>query len=721
MGAFSRGSNMETRSVELNICQTCNWACPSCNRFCDVFHDTAVDTVMTVAEVDGILDEINNNNELQVGTFTIIGGEPTLHPDCEAICRLVCKKMASTSKRIAIATNNSRPDVVSRLRAIPGLNIRIDDVRGASSKSDKHWNCYDLSNAHNGNGFDFRKCGWYRFGIGIHKHHGKVRWFHCCHAQFVARLLDIEDDVAAFSLHDLLTNDRSTQYNSVICRHCVIEPQNRPKSRDFRVVSREFAPGYARILQEAKALSRWHIGDFRLGGAYAVCYTGNMRRHDALMLELERVGLTAEVVWSFPTPYKKFLLSKIPHIAELDTHPGSWGATLCHYEAIKLAYVRGQDNVLIVEDDCRFLKDVDAVNRGLMAAPPDWDILMLDHWGHPKPGDNPYPVVAGWMRVGEANSTACYVLRRKAMERLIDMYESPVSGKYPNPMMRNSDTWLSHKYLGRDVVIQVAVPNLAVQQYCGDTSNWGGMSGMCYAKLGVDRSLYAGGAKENCASQTGAFASLRSAVEGASKVYLWSNASPHSSLEEYAKALDAVTFDAGAVHIMINSCMPLRANAHRFDGLTCYSVNRQLGSLASYHGSSEFNRFRSRFAGSFIVTDAGMLFDCTSVPSCGMSAYLKRLPRTAGVCKAERAPESPVFSFYGRGLIPEGFRMGRFGPTTGFMAYLLAKAVGGVDKVVLCNFSIRDSGYSRMQSVHGDGVDDECSTYASDGCSRLTV
>lgn len=482
---------METRSVELNICQTCNWDCPSCNRFCDIFHDTAVDTVMTVAEVSGILDEINNNNELRVGTFTIIGGEPTLHPDCEAICRLVCERMAGTSRRIVIATNNSRPGVVSRLRAIPGLNIRIDDVRGSSAKRDKHWNCYDLSNSHNGSGFDFRKCGWYKYGIGIYKHRGKVRWFHCCHAQFVARLLDVEDDVAAFSLHDLLANDRSAKYNGVICRHCVLEPQNRPTSHDFSTVSSEFAPGYARILQEAKALSRWHIGGFRLGGVYAVCYTGNTRRHAALMGELARVGIgDVQVMWGFPSPYRSFLLSNIPHVPLFDAKPGTWGATLAQYEAVKVAYERGQDRVLIVEDDARFIIDTASLGRRLQEAPPDWDILMLDHFSESYAASGP---CNGWAAVSVANSSACYVLRRKAMERLITMYESAVSGRYASPVMRASDTFLNQAYLGRDIKIYCAVPNLAVQQSCGDASNCGNFAAAQYRRAGLDLTKYSVG------------------------------------------------------------------------------------------------------------------------------------------------------------------------------------------------------------------------------------
>lgn len=235
------------------------------------------------------------------------------------------------------------------------------------------------------------------------------------------------------------------------------------------------------------------VSGFGFGGVYAVCYTGNPRRHAALLAELQRVGLDAEIVWGFPSPYRDLILAHIPHEGVLAARPGAWGATLCQYAAIKTAYERGQDSVLIMEDDCRFLQDVSAVARGLLSAPSDWGILMLDYFAEvPAGGDHSEPV-NGWLRVSQARSTACYALRRKAMERLIDMYESPVSGKYPNPVMRSSDHWLSSGYMGDSALIYASVPRLAVQQDCGDVSNWGDTVRRLYQGAGVDRSLYAPG------------------------------------------------------------------------------------------------------------------------------------------------------------------------------------------------------------------------------------
>lgn len=250
-----------------------------------------------------------------------------------------------------------------------------------------------------------------------------------------------------------------------------------------------FSRSYAAGSGASAVASCLGVGGLGFGGVYAVCFTGNAQRHDALMDELARVGIGGvQVVWGFPSPYRGFLLSHIPHVPLLDSRPGTWGATIAQYEAVKVAYERGQDRILVVEDDARFLVDAAAVTRMLRDAPPDWDVLMLDHFSESYVAPVP---ASGWAEVNSANSSACYVLRRKAMERLIDMYEGPVSGKYARPVMRASDTFLSRAYLGRDVKIYCAVPNLAIQQDCGDASTCGHFPMMQYARAGLDISAYA--------------------------------------------------------------------------------------------------------------------------------------------------------------------------------------------------------------------------------------
>lgn len=226
-----------------------------------------------------------------------------------------------------------------------------------------------------------------------------------------------------------------------------------------------------------------------IAAIFAVCFTGNMARHERLVGELERVWhRDPYVIWGFPTPYEKFVLSRIPHIKDLDSHPGSWGVTLSHYRAVKIAFETGLNNVLVVEDDCRFMNDVSAVHDTLMRAPKDYDFLMLDSFyvrGEEGTG------IRGWNKCRYCNSTACYLVNRRAMRVLIDMYESPVSGKYSHPMMRNSDHWTDERIIGKGFNIYCASPNLAVQCVCPGVSNYGDSVFRGYRMRGINLDSYA--------------------------------------------------------------------------------------------------------------------------------------------------------------------------------------------------------------------------------------
>ena len=194
----------------------------------------------------------------------------------------------------------------------------------------------------------------------------------------------------------------------------------------------------------------------------SICFTGYRDRYFRMMDEMDRMGLTqwAHMVWTFPTPYDAWERSRLPHTAVLDNREGMWSTCKGHYRALKTAYELGHQAVLILEDDCRFLKDADAVRDALAKAPANWDILMLDH-GYLNDAGLPQ---GPWVPCRSITmSSACYMVSRKAMERLIRMYESAVKGNYRHPLLRAPDAWINRQYLGDDVHLYGAVPNLAIQ------------------------------------------------------------------------------------------------------------------------------------------------------------------------------------------------------------------------------------------------------------------
>ena len=228
--------------------------------------------------------------------------------------------------------------------------------------------------------------------------------------------------------------------------------------------------------------------DWAVDGVFAVCFTGNKARADRLFSELDRVGLNDPyVIWGFPTPYDKFLLRHMPHVRALDEHPGSWGVTRSHYRAIKTAYHLGCNRALFCEDDCRFLADVGLVEEAMRRTPPDYDFLMLDSFYRQGESRTEFE---GWSRCTKTDSSGCYICNRRAMEVLIDMYESPISGKYRSPMMRASDNWTNNRIIGPSYNIYFADPNLAVQCKCPGKSNYGDVVFEGYRRQGTDLSNY---------------------------------------------------------------------------------------------------------------------------------------------------------------------------------------------------------------------------------------
>lgn len=221
---------------------------------------------------------------------------------------------------------------------------------------------------------------------------------------------------------------------------------------------------------------------------YVITCTSNARRYSWLRIELQRAGIReATVMWDFPTPMKKVVMDNISHSENLDLHPGTVGCWGMHYRAIKTAHELGQDNVLFVEDDCRFRRNIADVYRGLEQAPGDWGVLMLDNF-NPKPFSAYSRPENGWLRLRAAWSTACYMVRRKALTRLAALYDDAFSPNSKVPA-QNTDHYLCPAHLGGDIPIYGAVPNLAIQQDCDTTSEWG-VKHPYYVKAGIDTSLF---------------------------------------------------------------------------------------------------------------------------------------------------------------------------------------------------------------------------------------
>lgn len=94
---------------------------------------------------------------------------------------------------------------------------------------------------------------------------------------------------------------------------------------------------------------------------YCIQYIFNKDRTEKLNTELFRVDILQsgiyKVIEQFPSPLYDILFKHFNDISNGEDPKRYFNSFIGHYSAIKKAYLNNCNNVLILEDDCRFLKD----------------------------------------------------------------------------------------------------------------------------------------------------------------------------------------------------------------------------------------------------------------------------------------------------------------------------------------------------------------------------
>lgn len=213
-----------------------------------------------------------------------------------------------------------------------------------------------------------------------------------------------------------------------------------------------------------------------------VCCTKYQDRQEAVKKELERIGLLdrAEFFWDFPSPFTT-CLQKSVRCSEYLTRRNAFNIFLNHYRVIKETFLRGFKNVLIIEDDIRFLKDGMKLAGAVKSIPPDFDLALFDR-------SKPYDIsidefrtmggcdkqpkeTVGWFEFCRLTCAGCYALSRKGMQRLIGCFEKPVESNDGRMVLRHNDYYFSKRDLGDDVKLYFSFPNIAVQSILGSGSH----------------------------------------------------------------------------------------------------------------------------------------------------------------------------------------------------------------------------------------------------------
>lgn len=167
---------------------------------------------------------------------------------------------------------------------------------------------------------------------------------------------------------------------------------------------------------------------------YCIHYIPYKDRWEYIQNELKRVGIlnNNKFHWKFTydSPFQEDIINyhdhankSKPYIALVAYH---------HYCCIKEAYELGYNNILIMENDIEFLKDITKLNRYINNIP-NYDICCFD-WLfnninliklHKIPNNDRFLEFSGSSQLFTA---ACYALSRRGMKYIIDNEEQKMWG-----------------------------------------------------------------------------------------------------------------------------------------------------------------------------------------------------------------------------------------------------------------------------------------------------
>ena len=139
-------------------------------------------------------------------------------------------------------------------------------------------------------------------------------------------------------------------------------------------------------------------------------------RRAELEAEFARLGIPEDKIMRFPASS----YSGCPNT----------GCLVSHANVIHLAYEMGYQNVLVLEDDFRFIEDAAKVNadiRAFFEMKLDWDVLMLTTCSAVV-----IPEYVGYLasRISSSTNGAGYLVNRSIMMELTDLFDANVENLF---------------------------------------------------------------------------------------------------------------------------------------------------------------------------------------------------------------------------------------------------------------------------------------------------
>lgn len=169
-------------------------------------------------------------------------------------------------------------------------------------------------------------------------------------------------------------------------------------------------------------------------------FSGFKERKELMEFELKRVGILDSGIFewhiTFCGPYEERFCDMIKEFNygnEVNINPTRISCMLGHLHTIKQAYYEGCQRILIIEDDERFLKDLDELQKKLdnMPSKDEYDLILLDkfiynyNYYNALLRDKKNYINDDWVKYrATICSAGCYSVNRNAMQVLISLYDS---------------------------------------------------------------------------------------------------------------------------------------------------------------------------------------------------------------------------------------------------------------------------------------------------------
>lgn len=199
----------EWGKAELHITYRCNLQCVNCNRMSNLRNEHTPDmTVDDVKEFFRQCRELNYNP-----LVLIIGGEPTLHPDFDEICRLA-REFRGPGKEVQVWTNGRDRQLVDRIRAKYQMSVPEETFKD-KSRIDFPWDDYYISPADFG--IQRKKCwqhGSEICGISV----DSLGYMPCAVGGMIDSVLKL--GLRTKNLADLFDNNKNAEITEKMCQHC---------------------------------------------------------------------------------------------------------------------------------------------------------------------------------------------------------------------------------------------------------------------------------------------------------------------------------------------------------------------------------------------------------------------------------------------------------------------------------------------------------------------